>query len=119
MVRPLAYDAGLTFEEAVQRYTEVSDEFARVRAHYSGLLSRYKKTMRVSDRKALGDCTGVLFPLSVEDSVQKESLEEKPIEEKLLYKITKMQEEILVYASRFKNTGVKMFEAPQELSSFI
>ncbi len=110
MVRELKYNSKLSLDEAEERYKEVRDEFERVKSHYSGLFSRFKKNLRQEDDKILTDCIGVLLPLGVETLVQKQLLQAESKEETLWNKVSLLQYEIMNYLANFKNTGVKRLQ---------
>jgi len=110
MVRPLKYHSDLSLEESEQRYREIIQEFETVKGHYAGLFSRFKRKMSEDDKKTLADCIGVLLPLSHEASIQQEVVGKEPKKEALFYKLGQLEQDIMIYAARFKNTGVKVFK---------
>ena len=115
MVKKLDYNSGLSLDEAQQRYTEIAQEFQAVKGHYESLfrnenfLNRLRRRMSKDDKKTLSDCIGVLLPLSHEASVQQEVVGEEPTKDALFYKLQRLEQDILTYASRFRNTGIKSF----------
>lgn len=106
MVRPLEYNSGLNLQEAEKRYSEVRDEFEKVKSHYSGLFGRFKRNLREVDSKTLADCIGVLLPLGMEVSVQDQIKQAQSIEDTLHNQIGQLNFEIMDYLASFKNTGI-------------
>jgi len=115
MVRPLEYHSNLSLEEAEKRYEEIIQEFETVKGHYAGLFSRFKRKMSEGDKKTLGECVGVLLPLNHEASVQQEIVGKEPQKEALFYKLGRLEQDIMMYAARFKNTGIKVFKTSATL----
>lgn len=115
MVRPLKYHSDLSLGEAEQRYGELIQEFETVKGHYTGLFSRFKRKISEGDKKTLGECIGVLLPLSHEASVQQEVVGKEPQKNALFYKLGRLEQDIMMYAARFKNTGIKVFKTSATL----
>lgn len=109
-LRPLDYETTLTIEEARQRYIEVETAFQQVEKKYSGILSRLRSTIAGDDMTILSNCIGVLLPLSMKPSVQEEIRQKVEIEDTLWTKAGQLQARILLFASTFKNSGVKRIE---------
>lgn len=72
MVTPLNYRANLTLPEARARLGEVRQAFDGVKRNYSGFFSKFKRNIADADNKTLVDCVGVLLPLNMQPSVQRE-----------------------------------------------
>ncbi len=106
MVRPLKYYSGLSFEEAVDMYQEVSRTFASVKGSYASLIGRFRRNMAEKDRRELADCISVLLPLGLEASVQKQFRAASNPEETLHQRIGDMLYQIMAYMANFRNTDV-------------
>lgn len=102
-MKPLKYGAGLSIQEAEERYKEVREEFYKVKRKYSGILSRFRKNLDEKDIKTLADAIGVLLPLSMEEVVQRRKSNLVTLEA-----ITNLQVEISKFLANYKNTGVKI-----------
>ncbi len=110
-VRPLDYNTVLTIEEALERFEEVSAVFSWVKEKYSGALSSRKKNIKSDHNSMLSSCIGVLLPLAMAQSVQDEILGGKVERGKALFdRIGQMQQDIMLFTSRFKNSGVTLLE---------
>ena len=110
MVNPLAYNSGLSLEDAVGRYQEVSREFVRVKERYTSMIGRFRRKMAEKDKQTLADCIGVLLPLSHEASVQNQVSNAPNIETTLFYRIGGLQYQIMTYMTNFRNTGVTVLK---------
>lgn len=115
MVRPLDYGAGLSVEQAEERYREVAETFAQVKKNYTGVHGMFKENLREEDNQTLVQCTGVLLPLSLEKSVLwqwNEIIKAKKMHQdtalSLHERIAYLQAEILLYVAKFTNTDVKV-----------
>lgn len=104
MVRPLEYGAGISLAEAKARLKEVQAEFDRVKGKYEGQAT---KQILPEDLQSIADCTGVLLPLGLEMSVQDELRITENAEDTVWHQTGQLQLEILTYAAKFENTGVK------------
>lgn len=106
LVRPLEYGSGISLQEAEERYKEVVEGFKRVKSHYSGIFSRFKRNMSQEDQRALDFYTRVLLPLSLETSVQGQQTQQVlPSEDTLLNKISELSYQIMGYLSNSRNSG--------------
>ena len=102
-VRPVFYDDNLTIEEAGSHLKEVQKAFKYVQKKY---LFNKPAELPKEDIKLLFDCQGVLTPLVFQCSVMKELMEAKYFEETVYRKSSLLLEEILLFLSKFSNTGV-------------
>lgn len=102
MVKPLSYESGLTFEEALVKYNEILGEFKTVKSVYS----LDDNVMSEEHQSVLTDCVGVLLPLGLEECVQNEFFAKR--DDSLLYKIGELNQDILMYLAKFSNTGVSV-----------
>jgi len=107
MIKPLEYNSGLNLEEAEERYSEVKDEFEKVKSQYSGLFGIFRRNMKENDQKSLTDSIGVLLPLGMEISVQDQVKQTENFENTLHYQIQQLNSQIMGYLSDFKNTDIE------------
>ena len=106
-MKPLEYNSGLSLEESNKRYQEVETEFKNVKKKYGFLKRIFYPIISPEDQKRLGECTGVLLPLSLEKAVQEEAFNSTEFDIPIIDRIAILQSDIGEYLSRFKNTGVK------------
>lgn len=111
-LRELDYDAGLTAEEADERFRNVQAVFEQVREDYSGI-RRLRRKMAPEDNQRLAKCFSVLLPLSLQEVVQKGLIEEVTAEN-----VIQLQWDIFEFQARFPNTGVKIIQSRRPLSPF-
>ena len=109
MIKPLEYETGLSLEEAEERLREIRQEFADVKGKYSGLITRFYKKIAPEDIKTLSNCVGVLLPLQHEQCVQGQVSKSVSLEESLMGRLVETQEQIMIYLTRFENSGAKAY----------
>ena len=109
-IQPLDYDTELTFEEAKKRLEEVESALSLVKRKYSGFLSRMKTEISEDDTKMLSDCIGVLLPLGMNSVVQQEIINSENLSETLHAKSALLNQDIMLFLARFKNSGVKVIK---------
>lgn len=107
MIQPVNYTDALSLDVAYQRFEEVSREYDIVRGRYTGIFSRFRRNIRQPDLSTLVQCTGALLPLSTQASVQEEASQRQD-GEALTYRIGQLTQDILLFSSRFKNSGVRV-----------
>ncbi len=107
-----------TLEQAEAIYQETRAKYEGVRKHYRGIIGKFRKNLRPKDNKTLLECIAALFPLSLEQAVQDEiskcpaGLSTPDTQFPLFYRISNLQARILLYASRFKNSGIQRIDGP-------
>jgi hypothetical protein len=107
--RELSYDDVLTIEEARERFSEVKNAVDKIKESYSGPLSRFKKNIKGEDMEVLEEGMGVLLPLSLQKSVQEELVKmSDETEGALFYLSSSLQQDILIFAAKFKNPGITL-----------
>ena len=107
VIKPLEYGTGLNLKEANERYTELVEEFERIKKKYPE--SPENQELKEEDGETLSACIGVILPLGLEKAVQEEVRQENIISEDTLhYKLSELESEILMYMSKFENSGIKM-----------
>ena len=116
MIRPLDYETELTLEQAQERFQEILDAFEKIKKGYPGFPGRLRRKISDEDNKTLGDCIGVLLPLSMKAAVQQQlvSGEEYP----LWMQIGRLQQDIMLFLARFKNSGVKVIQGGGDFFGF-
>ena len=109
-LRPLDYETTLTIEEARERYSEVEAAFKKIQTRYSGILGSRRKVIVEEDLTAITDCIGVLLPLGINPSVQGEIRQADNIENTIFAKAAQLQQGIMLFASRFENSGIQVIQ---------
>ncbi len=108
--RQFAEIVELSFEDAVAAYSQVEVDIQKLQRKYSSPLYFWRKNLSKDDLTKVAQTFGVLLPLTINESVQKQALGEsgevgaKP----LLFKITDLQMQTLLFAARFNNSGVTL-----------
>lgn len=103
-VRHLDYNTKLTFEEAKKRLEEVENAFKRIKQKY------LNPEISAEDLKILTDCVGVLLPFGINPVVQREISNSKDISGTLHSKSALLNQDILLFLAKFKNSGVTAFK---------
>lgn len=98
------YNDNLSLETVRRRYGEVCETYDRVKRNYRGIIRGLRKNMRPEDIEDITECIGVLMPLSMQPSVHSEAELHSP--NGLMRKITETTFDILLFMTRFKNSGV-------------
>lgn len=96
----------INLNEAEGRYELIKSEFQNVKKRYSGFFSIYRTNLGKGDDEKLAKCFEDACHLGLESVVQQEAKNER-LEETLYNKLGELSNEILDFASRFKNSGVK------------
>ena len=97
----IGYDSDLPYEKAEKLYEEVMDTFNEVQGKYP----MAGGAMAEDDLKTLSECTGVLLPLQHQPSVQENA---RQSEDPLLFQISDLNTQILLYIALFNNTPVEL-----------
>lgn len=116
-VPKVGYDRTLSLSQAEQVLREIKGAFLMVQEHY-WFTGWIRRNMREKDKKTLDDCVGALLPLSVQKSVQEEVVHKphEQIQATAHRQSIVLFEQIALYLSRFRNTGVRiLYERPEAL----
>lgn len=109
-VRPLDHETTLTIEQVRERYSEVETAFKKIEKRYSGIFGGRKRVIAEDDLITITNCLGVLLPLGMNPSVQGEIRQADNIEGTVFTKTGQLQQDIMLFATRFENSGVKLIQ---------
>lgn len=101
-----SYGTGMGFSSAKARYSYAETNFERIKSNYKPvkILGIFKRKMSEMDLKKIRECSDLLRPLSLEESVKKEMLNSADANNSLFAKITRLEEDIQAYISEFSNS---------------
>ncbi|MEK6947837.1 MAG: hypothetical protein AABX19_01195 [Nanoarchaeota archaeon] len=102
----------LTLEQAEKRYVEAERRFSTIREYYDkDIVGRFRINMKEPDKEVLMEVVRELLHLPLERCVQDEINPLDPhadISHSLFYKIPILQERVLLYLTKFRDTGVEL-----------
>lgn len=106
-IYPLEKGTELTLKESEDRFKEIESAFEWIQGKYSGFFGSFKRNIKDEHGELLSSCFGALFALVTMKSVKDEYLNgEVATEDILSDKISIMQQNFLIFAAKFKNTGL-------------
>src|SRR3989338_6980646 len=101
-----SFNLELSLQDSLHKYQIVKSMFKEIKSHYFGISGFFKRNMSEDDKGVLFKGVGTLLSLNIERSVKEEIKTKHNFEETLFYKINLLNNDIMEYTERFKNSGV-------------
>lgn len=106
-IKPLDYKDAISLAEANTRIGDLREAFQQINEKYSRKKSIFGKKITNDDQHETCEMVGVILPLCMQPSVQEELKDASTSENTVWHKANCLLQEILLFLSDFKNSGVQ------------
>jgi len=108
-MEPLEYEISISAEQADEYYKRAQTAFKKAQEKpYRNLLDRFRNRLGSKQTEELIDSIGALLPLSCQEVVQSGVTQEATMPN-----IAQLMQDIMMFQSTFKNTGVTPIGDPE------